>query len=233
MTPASILFRSAACTLIVFVSTPAHAAANPAALFSTKCASCHTYGHGDKVGPDLKGATNRHSRNWLTTWIRSSERTIKSGDPAAVALFQKYKRERMPDQNFSAAELDALISYIEAAGPEAADGPRVRRAATATPAEVARGKDLFMGATAAGSGGASCASCHMVREFVAARGATFGGDLTHVYSRFQDDALTAFMKQPCFPRVFGKDGAPLLTADEAFAIKAFLRQVDRDATPAR
>jgi cytochrome c2 len=232
MSSISIPLHAATCTLIAFVAVPVHAAVTPAALFAKKCTGCHTYGQGDKVGPDLKGVTTRRSRIWLTTWIRSSEQMVKSGDPTAVALFQKYKRERMPDQNFSAEELDALIGYIAAAGPEKAE-ERTRHATTATPAEVARGKELFMGTVSLRSGGASCASCHMVREYVMVRRATLGRDLTHIYSRFQDTALTAFLKQPCFPRVFGKSGAPLLSEDEAFSIKAFLRQVDRDAMPPR
>jgi mono/diheme cytochrome c family protein len=232
MSSASSHLHAAACILIAFIAMPAHAAVDPASLFAKKCTSCHTYGHGDKVGPDLKGVTSRRSHIWLTTWIRSSERTIKSGDPTAVALFQKYKRERMPDQPFSADELDALIAYIAAAGPETTKEPPTRHASTATPAEVARGKELFMGTVSAKSGGASCASCHMAGAFVAARRATFGGDLTHIYSRFQDGALTVHLKQPCFPRVYGKAGTPVLSEDEAFSIKAFLRQVDRDAPPA-
>jgi len=230
----SILFRAAACMLIALVARPVHAAGvNPASLFAKKCTSCHTYGQGDKVGPDLKGVTTRRSRAWLTAWIRSSERTIQSGDPTAVALFQKYKRERMPDQNFSAEALDALIGYIAAAGPQASEEPRLRRAATATPAEVARGKELFMGTVSLSSGGAPCASCHMVRESVAVRRATFGDDLTHVYSRFQDGALTTFLQRPCFPRVTPKGETPSLSEDEAFSIKAFLWQMDRDAASAR
>jgi mono/diheme cytochrome c family protein len=218
--------------LIAFIAVPVHAAVDPAALFTKKCTSCHTYGQGDKVGPDLKGVTSRRSPIWLTTWIRSSEQLIKSGDSTAVALFQKYKRERMPDQNFSAEELDALVGYIAAGGPETTEAPRSRHATMATPAEVARGRELFMGTVSTRNGGASCSSCHMVREYPAVRRATLGGDLTHIYSRFQDGGLTTFLKQPCFPRV-GKDGKPVLSEDEAFSIKAFLRQVDRDAASPR
>jgi mono/diheme cytochrome c family protein len=229
MSAISISFGIALYALIALAAVPAHAAVNPAALFAKKCTSCHTYGQGDKVGPDLKGVTTRRSLTWLTAWIRSSERLIKSGDPMAAALFQKYKGERMPDQNFTAEELDALLGYIAAAGPETIDGPRSRHATTATPAEVARGRDLFTGTVSARSGGAACASCHKVGEYGAVRRATLAGDLTRIYSRFQDFGLTAFLKHPCFPRVVRKDGEPVLSEDEAFSIKAFLWQMDRDA----
>jgi mono/diheme cytochrome c family protein len=230
MTFTSAASRAAACALLAFMAVPARAAVDPAALFAKKCTSCHTYGQGDKVGPDLKGVTSRRSRAWLTTWIRSSERTIASGDPTAVALFQKYRRERMPDQNFSAEELDALIGYIAAAGPEAIGERQARPATTATPAEVARGREIFLGTIGMESRGASCASCHTVRGDGALQRATLGGDLTHTYARFQDAALTAFLKQPCFPRVSGKAGTRVLSEDEAFSIKAFLWQVDREGS---
>ncbi len=35
-------------------------------LFATKCISCHTIGHGDRVGPDLLGVTHARDRAWLT-----------------------------------------------------------------------------------------------------------------------------------------------------------------------
>ena len=119
-----------------------------------------------------------------------------------------------------------MIGYIAAAGPDKTDQPRTRLATTATPAELARGKALFMGTVRASSGDASCASCHTAGASAAARRAT-PGDLTHIYSRFQDGALTAFLKHPCFRRAVGTSSAPALSDDEAFSIKAFLQQVDR------
>ena len=136
----------------------------------------------------------------------SAEPTITSADLTAKARFEKHYRE-----------------------PEATQGLRERHAPTATPAELARGKSVFMGAVSAASGGTSCASCHIARGYVATPGATFGGDLTHVYSRFQDGVLTTLLTQPCFRYIAGKDRAPVLNDDEAFTIKAFLWQVDRDA----
>jgi hypothetical protein len=90
---------------------------DPGGIFTRKCSSCHTYGKGDLVGPDLKGVTDRHSRQWLTTWISSSENAIASGDPAAAALFRKYKQQRMPEQKFSPSELAALLDYLAAGDP--------------------------------------------------------------------------------------------------------------------
>jgi mono/diheme cytochrome c family protein len=90
-----------AAALILVTPVRAGAPGEPAAMFSTKCSSCHTYGQGDRVGPDLKGATARHPRGWLVSWIRSSERMIREGDVAAVSLFRRYRQQRMPDHQLS------------------------------------------------------------------------------------------------------------------------------------
>lgn len=212
--------RAVACVAVVLVPMPAHAA-DPATIFAVKCGSCHTYGKGEKVGPDLKGVTDRRSRTWLAAWIRSSERTIKSGDSVAMSLFKKYKQERMPDQNFSPAEIAALIDFLAAGGPVEVDRVRPRHASTATAADVAVGRGLFFGTVTPSTGGASCAACHMVREGASSMQGTFAGDLTHAYTRFQDAALSVVIRRPCFPRV-----GTMLTAEETFAVKAFLRYVD-------
>ena len=230
MSSLALYVRVAIGLAIAAVATPAYATVDPAAVFAKKCSSCHTYGKGPKVGPDLKGVTDRRSRNWLTTWIRSSERMIKSGDATGIALFKKFKQERMPDQEFSPADIGVLLDYLAASGPDATDRSRPRNVSTATPTDVTRGRKLFLGTISPRSGGASCASCHMVQEDRTVPQATFGGDLTHVYSRVQDTALSTILDRSCFPRLFnGKRAA--LAEDESFAVRAFLRYVDKAAPP--
>lgn len=196
---------------------------DPSGIFTRKCSSCHTYGKGDLVGPDLKGVTDRHSRQWLTAWISSSENAIASGDPAATALFRKYKQQRMPEQKFSPSELAALLDYLAAGGPEADARRKNRRADSATPAEIEMGRSLFMGRQPLASGGASCSSCHRVRE-TAGSGGSLGPDLTPAYSRFQDLGLASLLARGCFPRATNLFGRNSLTDQESFALRAFLRQ---------
>lgn len=211
--------------LLACVAFDARADADPGALFTRKCSSCHTYGKGDLVGPDLKGATDRHSRQWLVSWISSSEQTIRSGDVAAAALFKKYKQQRMPEQSFSPSELAALLDYLAAGGPEADARKKNRRADSATPAEIDMGRALFTGRQGLASGGAACSSCHRVRE-IAGAGGSLGPDLTPAYSRFQDRGLASLLARGCFPRVANRLIGPSLTDQESFALRAFLRQTD-------
>ena len=145
------------------------AAADPSATFARRCTSCHTFGHGVLVGPDLKGVTDRHPRQWLNAWIASSETLIRSGDPAATALFARFKSQRMPDQALSAAELSALIDYLAAGGPEADAQRKARRADSATAAEIDAGRALFVGDRALANGGAACFSCHRLGAYLPKR----------------------------------------------------------------
>jgi cytochrome c2 len=210
-------------------STPNARADEASALFSLKCSSCHTYGKGDAIGPDLKGVTERRSVAWLLSWIRSSESVIRSGDETALMLFQKYKQQRMPDHDFPAAQIQALIDYLGHGGPEAEAASQLRAASTASPADVELGKKLFYGQVKLTSGGVSCVACHGVAKQRAV--GSLGSDLTRVYSKYQDKGLSSLLQSSCFPRVAAADGAPPVTADESFALKAFLRETElRDET---
>ena len=232
MTSAQLALRVAIGLCVALCSGTAFGGQDPAAVFVKKCSGCHTFGHGDRVGPDLKGVTERRTRPWLMSWIHSSQRLVAGRDQVAMTLFERFKRERMPDQSLSDQDIAALLDYFASGGPLNAVGGRPRHASTARAADVALGRDLFFGATRTRSGGAPCASCHAVQEGRAASAATFGVDLTHAYSRFQDAALSEFLRRPCFPRTFAGEQRAPLTDDEAFAVKAFLFRADREPSRA-
>jgi cytochrome c2 len=210
------------CGLFVsFVASAAPAAADPATTFARKCSSCHTFGKGVLVGPDLKGVTGRHKREWLVSWITSSETVIKSGDGEATALFAKFK-QRMPDQALSPIEIGALLDYLAAGGPEVDARKRDRRADTATAAEIEAGHELFVGQRPLVHGGGACITCHRVGDGVAA-GGTLGPDLVNAYARYQDRGLAALLGKGCFPRAVSTADPVILTDEESFALRAFLR----------
>jgi len=82
-------------------------------LFATKCAACHTIGHGDRVGPDLAGITSARDRKWLTQYIETPDEVLARGDPIAKALFTKYDQVRMPNLSLSEVETKALIGFLD------------------------------------------------------------------------------------------------------------------------
>lgn len=81
-------------------------------LFRVHCQSCHNIGS-QLIGPDLKGATERHEEEWLLKFIRNSQEVIKSGDEYAVAIYEKFNKVLMPPVTISNDEIKSILSYIE------------------------------------------------------------------------------------------------------------------------
>jgi cytochrome c2 len=211
-------------------ATPVKFSAEAAAIFNQRCTACHTYGKGIKVGPDLKGVTERRQRDWLRKFIHSSSQMIQSGNPTATALFAQFKQQRMPDwTDLSEKQISDILDYLSVGGPEIKPEDE-RNAETATAAETETGRKLFYGETRIQHGAPACASCHTVSG-AGMRGGTLGPDLSDVYFRYQDVALTVFLLHPCFSWAATKPNV-YLTATESFALKAFFR-VAASKTPAR
>jgi cytochrome c len=194
-------------------------------LFSTKCASCHTFGKGERIGPDLKGVTERHPRTWLLAWIRSSDKLIRAGDASAVALFQKYRSQRMPDHELTEAQIGALLDYLAAGGPELDERRQVRQAHTASSAEVTLGDRLFYGKVPLSGGGLACASCHTLSK-QRALGGSLAPDLTQVYTKFWDKALNRRLERACLPAAASTKNTKRVNDGESLALRAFLRTVN-------
>jgi len=210
-------------------SDPSSDNSAPAATFSKHCAGCHTYGKGIRVGPDLKGVTDRHPRAWLLRFIRSSQSVIQSGDPVAAVLFQKFNQQRMPDHDLSPEQIGSLIDYLARGGPEAKP-PDERDASQATVSDIQSGRLLFFGGIHLAKGGVSCSSCHSVRENGVSQGGSLGPDLTAVYPTYRDVALTSFLKHPCFLHSPKSSGTAPLTPQESFDLKAYFHQVAQGPT---
>jgi mono/diheme cytochrome c family protein len=202
---------------------------DPAAVFNLQCAGCHSVGQGEVVGPDLKGVTARRDRLWLHSFIRSSQTLVVKGEKTAVALFARY-RKKMPDHDFSDGDIDRLLAFIAAGGPRMPEG-ELRRASTATPAEVARGRGLFTGALALRHGGAACAGCHVAGGVDGWRSGSLASDLTKVYLKYQDTGLTRALAASRFPMMSAAYRGRPLPPEESFALKAFLYRTAHTPEP--
>jgi mono/diheme cytochrome c family protein len=193
-------------------------------IFRKRCAACHTFGKGVKVGPDLKGVTARRTRDWLLQFISSSSKMIESRDPTAVKLFSEYRRERMPDwDDLSVQQIADILDYFAADGPEQ-KGPDERGAITANASEIEAGRRLFHGAAPFTYGGRACHACHGIRGGESIRDGNLGPELTRAYSKYQDKALTDFLKHGCSPWSSGSAAERYPTAQEVFNLKAYLAQ---------
>jgi len=210
-------------TLVLAGGSKVHAAPGPAVVFSSRCSSCHSIGKGDVVGPDLKGVTSRHGRDWLHRFIHSSQSVVQSGDPQAKALFKKYGRQVMPDHPLSDPEIDALLTYIEAGG--SANEEEMRRpASAATAVEIRRGRDLFFGRVKLSHGGAACIHCHTAGAADPLAAGTLAPDLTRIYLKYRDWGMEQVLERPQlqFPMMTDLYGQQPLTPDEVYALTAFL-----------
>jgi protein SCO1 len=102
--------------------------------FNNHCAACHTIGGGDRVGPDLRGVSERRDHAWLTRFIREPEKLRAEHDPIARMLSAKYSPGVMPQLGLAVADVTELIAYIDKQSAPAAASAAAPAAAAAAPA---------------------------------------------------------------------------------------------------
>lgn len=94
------------------------------ALFNSNCAACHKL-DAKSTGPALRGVAQKHDMEWIYKWVHNSSDMVKSGDPAAVAIFTEYKGSVMTNfPQLSNKDIDDIIAYTseEKKAPAAALG---------------------------------------------------------------------------------------------------------------
>jgi protein SCO1/2 len=91
-------------------------------LFRSRCDSCHSLGNEDGLGPGLQGVTERRDRAWLTRWLKTPDKLLAEKDPIALDLFNRYKKILMPNLRLNDADVEALITYMEANSKAARQG---------------------------------------------------------------------------------------------------------------
>lgn len=84
------------------------------AMFKKLCEPCHTIGAGKRVGPDLRGVTDRRDPAWLTAFIRDPVKVLADKDPTALALAAEFPGVRMPRLGVSKVDAADLITYLRA-----------------------------------------------------------------------------------------------------------------------
>lgn len=216
--------------------SPAAASPSPADpavdLFARKCGSCHTVGKGRRVGPDLQGVLARRDRAWVERFVQAPSAMLDT-DATARQLMAEFNGVRMPDLALTAADVRTLVDLVDRCSKQPCNlAGQFVPVTTATAADAARGRELFIGRLGLKGGGAPCQSCHTVRGAGSGiAGGTLAKDLTNAFGRLGDQGLDAALKSPAFP-VMGKAFATQpLQADEVFALRAFLYQANRQEPP--
>ncbi len=85
-----------------------------AQLFRTRCATCHTIGDGEGLGPDLLMVSSRRSPEWLARFIREPDKMLAEKDEAATAMLPKYRNLAMPNLKLSEHNVADLMAFIDA-----------------------------------------------------------------------------------------------------------------------
>lgn len=91
--------------------------------FKSKCASCHTIGGGDKIGPDLAGLSKRRKIDWIVKFVNypdgmingdEDEEGYEKPDPIAQKVYAAYKPQIMAEQEMTKDQVKSMLKYIDA-----------------------------------------------------------------------------------------------------------------------
>jgi cytochrome c2 len=97
-------------------------------LFQGRCASCHNVNK-TLTGPALAKVEERHSMQWIISFVKGSQAMVKSGDKEALDVFNKHNQIVMPDHpDLSNSQIESIVEYIktEAKNPVADAAPFAR-----------------------------------------------------------------------------------------------------------
>ena len=83
-------------------------------LFNANCAACHKL-DAKATGPALRGVGAKYDKQWLYKWIHNSADLIKSGDAAAVKVYEENNKVAMSAfPQLSETDIDDIIAYTSA-----------------------------------------------------------------------------------------------------------------------
>ena len=224
--PAVILAFSAGLWLVVLTPAAAQTADQGEAVFSAKCAACHTIGGGTLVGPDLDGVSTRRDTAWLTRWIAEPDLMLEEGDPIAVDMLAEFNDIPMPNLSLTDLEVASLVAYMDAQSGAApgVDPDPVQPVAGPIQPNAATGKSLFEGSNRFDNGGPACLACHSIAGIGALGGGALGPDLTGAYGKFGEAGMASILATTPFETMSPIFDDHPLTDEEQVHLSLFLSQ---------
>ena len=222
--PAVVLALSAGLWLVVLTPAAAQTADQGEAVFSAKCAACHTIGGGTLVGPDLDGVSTRRDTAWLTRWIAEPDLMLEEGDPIAVDMLAEFNDIPMPNLSLTDLEVASLVAYLDAQSGAApgVDPDPVQPVAGPIQPNAATGKSLFEGSNRFDNGGPPCLACHSIAGIGALGGGALGPDLTGAYGKFGADGIVSVLATTPFQTMKPIFDDQPLTPEEQAHLAEFL-----------
>lgn len=200
-------------------------------LFNQYCAVCHTIGNGRLVGPDLRNISENRAEEWLIGFIQSSQSMIKSGDVDAINIFEEYNKMLMPDQPLDDNQSKQVLNYIRKVSQGAIvetdkEAKTIDLLANTTDENVNEGLLLFGGKQKFSNGGASCISCHKVKDDRIFSYGTLAKDLSETWGMMGSAGIAAILKSPPFPVMNEVYANNPLSETEILNLTAYLKSVN-------
>ncbi len=187
-------------------------AGDSVALFSEKCAGCHSIGGGNLVGPDL-APSSKWSVADLTKAVKDMEKNVGPLTDEEVDSLVEYLRKPQSAKVVSDSAVKPVGQPQNGNLPKF-DGPSV----IAESGSMASGVRLFVGDQSFKNGGLSCVACHSVD----AAGGNMGPDLTGIAEKMPLAALASACEHTPYKvmKEAYKDHA--ITHQEALDLAAYL-----------
>ncbi|MDZ7777846.1 MAG: cytochrome c [Bacteroidales bacterium] len=203
------------------------------------CHTCHTINKGPLVGPDLKNITTKRDEDWLIEFIKSPQRMINNKDSIAVALYEKYNKVMMPNNELSDEEIKSILKYIEnfedtpskeVAKDTASDTTGGITKPLFSSNNIETGKILFTGQVGFFNNGPSCISCHNVNTQPGLMGGNMAKDLSKSFANMGEAGIKAILKNPPFPVMKEAYKKSPLMESEIHNLTAYLEFASRKTT---
>jgi mono/diheme cytochrome c family protein len=119
-------------------------------LFNANCAACHKL-DAKSTGPALRGVAGKYEMSWIYKWVHNSSDLIKSGDAAAVKVFEENNKAVMTAfPQLSEGDIDNIIAYTSTPKEEApvVAGAAVPGTDAAASSESGLSNNIILGALA-------------------------------------------------------------------------------------
>jgi cytochrome c2 len=204
-------------------------------IFKAKCSACHRVDGKKLVGPGLGNIGDKRSQEWLISWIKDSQKLIKSGDADAIAVYEEYSKIAMQGfPELTDAEIISMIDFLKtdeapANGETAevvAEEPEIPIEYTKN--DVESGAKLFSGSQRFENKGPSCVVCHNVTNNAVIPGGLLAKDLTEVFGRMGHAGIGGILSAPPFPAMAESYSNNPLTETEIFQLTAFFKDANEN-----
>jgi len=119
-------------------------------IFDRSCATCHTVGQGDRIGPDLAGISDKRDHDWLVRWIDDPIGMAKT-DPLGQQILAEWKGIPMSDSLLDPPQIEDVLAYVDWASAAGNSTPPEEAAMVLDETQFAQAKQIYFD---------RCAGCH-------------------------------------------------------------------------